>query len=143
MTARGCTIAGIASALLLMLMGCAARQRGAPPATNEVLFSGALQEIAPHHDGDTFVFRMTGAGVLDGVYVERVSAPETEADFVSTMTKDGKPFVKTHLHDDGTGIFIVSEDLDRTNERGRWRAPPERRKWESCTGKICAHELKK
>lgn len=94
------------------LCGCAATQHSAAGGA-DVLFSGSLQELVPIHDGDEFVYRVSGSGDQDGRYVQRISAPGSGQNIMATLGKEGaeQVAVATFLRSDGTSLVIVREEL--------------------------------
>ena len=98
-----------AAALCLVMSGCTAQQVAAPPTVDEVLFTGTLQELAPHHSGDHFVYRATGVDGGDRLQVEHLSALDTAGEFLVNMSEDGIAIGGTHVRDDGAAVSVVSE----------------------------------
>jgi hypothetical protein len=104
---------GLALASLLFA-GCAAHAPPAADARGEVLYDGTLQELVPHHDGDEFVYRISGTAAPDLIFVQRVSAPADGGDVLVTLSQDGRDdaiAVATNLRDDGHTLWIVREEL--------------------------------
>jgi hypothetical protein len=96
-----------------LLAGCAPRQPAAPAAPDVVLFSGTLQELAPHHDGDHFVYRTTSTGQPDRLSVEHLTVLDQPGEFAVNMTEDGVALGKIHLRDDGSSVTLISEGMLR------------------------------
>jgi hypothetical protein len=98
----------------LALAACAAQQASAPPPGGEVLFDGTLQELLPHHDGDEFVYRISGDGTPDTLVVQRISAPGDGGTVFATLGKQGPGegvVVASELRDDGTTLWVVREEM--------------------------------
>jgi hypothetical protein len=103
--------------------GCAAHRVASTTPAGQELFAGDLQELAPHHDGDEWTYRVTGNGLLDGVYVERVSAASPGGEFVAETTKDGKRMSRMQLRSDGKSIVVESHQQDFLGLRSVYDPP--------------------
>lgn len=94
--------------LLPLLAGCAASKgKGAPLAVS-------IQELAPHHDRDHFVYLVERPGP-DGfrpssLQVEHVTRLEHPEDFEVALSEDGMPTGRVHMRDDGQTLWLLSED---------------------------------
>ena len=97
-------------------VGCAVRQPS-PVAAGQDLFTGDLQEIAPYHDGDEWVRRVSGGTPLDGVLIERISELAPDGTFTSVTTRDGKALSRMHLRSDGTSVALESDEIELVGMR--------------------------
>jgi hypothetical protein len=114
------------AALWLLCAGCALSPGAKSSRGEQTLFAGSLQELAPHHPGDRFLYRITGAGEHDGVYVEQLSATSEVNEIVAILTRaqDSSPVVTTRLRNSGKAIAIVSEELSGLQDVGFAYAQP-------------------
>lgn len=97
----------------LALAACAART-SEPAGSGEVLFAGSLQELLPHHDGDEFVYRISGTGVPDAIVVQRIVAAGNGGKVVATIGKQepsGTVMVASDLRDDGSTLWVEREEM--------------------------------
>lgn len=114
------------AAVWLLCAGCTLSREGKLSSGEPTLFAGSLQEIAPHHPGDRFLYRITGAGEHDGVYVEQLSATSEANEIIATLSlaQDGPPVIITRLRNSGKAIAIVSEELSALQDVGFAYAQP-------------------
>ncbi|HVM97419.1 MAG TPA: hypothetical protein VMT89_13575, partial [Candidatus Acidoferrales bacterium] len=66
-----------------ILAGCAAF-KSSP--SGDVLFNGPLEQIAPYHDGDRYVWQIDGGSLPAGTYSQRVSPGPQAGEYVVTMS---------------------------------------------------------
>jgi len=102
-------------AVSLFCAGCAV-----PHVTEQTLFRGTLEELAPHRPGDRFVYRVTGTGDRDGIYVEELSATgkANEFDVTLHLAQNDSPTLITRLRNHGDSMAIVSEELSTERDLG-------------------------
>jgi hypothetical protein len=94
----------LAACAVWLLAGCAAwHVREAIP-----LYTGSLQEIAPFHDGDHYVYRATRAGEDWAVQVEHVKALDKPGEFLINLTENGSLIAQMHVRESATAASIVS-----------------------------------
>jgi hypothetical protein len=98
-------------ALLAVLLVECAPHRTLEPDQSEVLFSGSLQELAPHHPGDHWVYRATGGGQDERLQVEHLSALPSPGEFTLDLREDGQAIGKAHLRETSNAMLLVSEGL--------------------------------
>lgn len=76
----------------------------------------SLQEIAPHGDGDHFVYvwKQVGEGgeVRAGIHVEHLTSLDN-GELEVTLSEDGVVVGHTRFRDDGHALLLVSETLGR------------------------------
>lgn len=77
----------------------------------------SLQELAPHADGDHFVYvwsqALGGGSVRAGVQVEHLTARDN-GEFDVTLSEDGAVVGHTRFRDDGHTLLLLSESLGRS-----------------------------
>jgi hypothetical protein len=108
---RGGVMRIAAAVLCLLVAACATKQPAMPPVSEEVLFTGALADLAPLQNGNHFVYRATLKGGGTPLQVEHVSALETPGEFVVSTSEDGAAMGKIHLRVDGPRALMLSEGL--------------------------------
>jgi hypothetical protein len=76
----------------------------------------SLQELAPHADGDHFVYVwkqvLDDGAVRAGIHVEHLTALDN-GDFEVTLSEDGAVIGYTRFRDDGHALLLLSETLGR------------------------------
>lgn len=77
----------------------------------------SLQELAPHTDGDHFVYvwrqALDSGSVRAGVQVEHLTGLDN-GEFDVTLSEDGMVIGHTRFRDDGHTLLLVSESLGRS-----------------------------
>jgi hypothetical protein len=77
----------------------------------------SLQELAPHADGDHFVYVwqqvLNGGAVRAGIHVEHVTRLDN-GEFEVTLSEDGMVIGHTRFRDDGHALLLLSETLGRS-----------------------------
>jgi len=63
----------------------------------------------PYHDGDELVFRLLGADVLDGLFVQRVSIPRP-GEITVTLMRENLAIGQIYLRSDGVTLFVIREE---------------------------------
>lgn len=96
--------------LVLCLPACAPRaQKAAEP------LALSLQDIAPHHDRDHFVYvwvrMIEGDIIADGIQVEHLTAVGDSGEFDVSLTESGMGLGQTRYRDDGHALLLVREGL--------------------------------
>jgi len=105
----------VASIFVLITLSCAACTPAAhrPPQP----LATSLQELAPHADGDHFVYvwsQALGSGsVRAGIQVEHLTSLEN-GEFDVTLSEDGVVIGHTRFRDDGQALLLLSESLGRS-----------------------------
>ena len=100
---------------VLLVVACAACT---PVARRQPqLLATSLQEIAPHGDGDHFVYVwkqvLQRGAVRAGIHVEHVTALD-HGEFDVTLSEDGAVIGHTRFRDDGHALLLLSETLGRS-----------------------------
>ncbi|HUI26095.1 MAG TPA: hypothetical protein VL403_08415 [Candidatus Kryptonia bacterium] len=93
----------------IAIAACSARRPATEP--EEILFNGTLQELAPHHNGDHFIYRVTATGRDDSLQVEHLTALDAPGEFVVDMSENGTAIGRQHVRDDGAALLLMSEGL--------------------------------
>lgn len=95
-----------------LVLGTAACGFRAPGSSTPLATS--LRELVPHGDRDHFVYvveRPTDRGFQpDGFQVEHVSKLTTAGEFEVTLSEDGMATGRVQIRDDGTTIWVLSEE---------------------------------
>lgn len=99
--------------ICITLAACSAQQSAAPPAPDEVLFTGTLQELTPHHSGDHFIYRATTNDRASSLQVEHISALDAPGEFTVSTTEDGSAISKLHMRIVDSEALLLSEGLER------------------------------
>jgi hypothetical protein len=98
--------------ITLLCAGCTSTVHRPPPP-----LATSLQELAPHADGDHFVYVwkqvLAGGFVRAGIQVEHLSSLDN-GEFDVTLSEDGVVVGHTRFRDDGHALLLLSESLGRS-----------------------------
>ncbi|MBI3785069.1 MAG: hypothetical protein HY270_16895 [Deltaproteobacteria bacterium] len=93
--------------ITLGLSGCASLKTAS---SGDVVFNGPIQEIAPFHDGDYFVWQIEGSNLPSGIYVQKISAGTQSGEYVATMSFSGTAVSRTIFRLDDSSVNKLRED---------------------------------
>ena len=109
-TARSYRVTPLCVLITVLCAACATAHRPAQP------LATSLQEVAPHADGDHFVYVwkqvLEGGVVRAGIHVEHMTVLDN-GEFDVTLSEDGAVIGYTRFRDDGHALLLVSETLGR------------------------------
>ncbi|MFI5364113.1 MAG: hypothetical protein ACHQ4J_00675 [Candidatus Binatia bacterium] len=117
---RNSLVAWLGIVLGAVVSGCALVQ------TKPSVLASSLEELAPHADGDHFVYIWErfadGQRLGEGIEVEHVSATGG-GEFEVTVSEDGQPAGRLRVRDDGHALLLLSEDDLSRNMRLSYDPP--------------------
>jgi len=95
------------AALVLAVVACSARRPAVDPGA--VLFDGSIEQLAPLHAGDWFLYRVSGGAGAERLERSELTATGRPRELLLTVTSGGMVRSRVHLRLDADAVRVVSE----------------------------------